>query len=516
MRYWLRQALTAFYKDVLFQSVNQRTRIVVLAPNLPSDPNSGLLRAFATGIHMSISLPKALILGVCSLFVLMGLSQALTLWWFQQQLQQQLSEQSQALSRIILARTAEKLQHQFVFSTNSDVQVFSSAEKPRPHASEPQEQAAAARTAPQDRQVEVRKLENGITIVKMQQHGDGAGKANVDLDFNLQLEQTLAELKQQGAAPQHWVSQFKLKTTGSSQQLINQYLGYQLLALALSTVLALLLLLWFGARVLQPLQRLVQGFRALGQGEAGIQLDTQAPLAEYRQALQQFNLASTELAALQQQKAELARQQQLVELGEMSRGLVHALRNPIHTMALALERISCNDQALQQLIEQKMQHINRTLSTLLTLSCQGVDRSTPVALKAVLQDLCLEFSAQQLQLDAPALICRGAEAELRFILHVLVSNAVEASPQPGTVCLKLWQQPDGIYFQVTDQGLGLNPAVVASLFQPHISSKAEGAGMGLYLAQRLLQMYYQGDIQLQNRPEGGVLAQIRLGTEINQ
>ena len=36
---------------------------------------------------MSFSLPKALILGVCSLFVLMGLSQALTLWWFQQQLQ---------------------------------------------------------------------------------------------------------------------------------------------------------------------------------------------------------------------------------------------------------------------------------------------------------------------------------------------------------------------------------------------------------------------------------------------
>jgi len=200
----------------------------------------------------------------------------------------------------------------------------------------------------------------------------------------------------------------------------------------------------------------------------------------------------------------------------MSRGLVHALRNPIHTMALALEQLSGSDPALQQLIEQKMQHINRTLSTLLTLSCQGVDRSTPVALKAVLQDLCLEFSAQQLQLDAPALCCHGAEAELRFILHVLVSNAVEASPQPGTVCLKLWQAPDGIYFQVTDQGPGLSPTVAASLFQPHISSKAEGAGMGLYLAQRLLQMYYQGDIQLQNRPEGGVLAQIRLGTEINQ
>lgn len=462
---------------------------------------------------MSFSLPKALILGVCSLFVLMGLSQALTLWWFQQQLQQQLSEQSQALSRLILARTAEKLQHQFVFSSDAKVQVFSA------EANVPTEALASQQpsTPAAERQVEVRKLENGLTIVQMkQQHDDKADKAAaaVDVDLNLQLEQTLSELKQPGAAPQQWVSQFKLKTSGSSQQLINQYLAYQLLALAISTALALLLLLWFGSRLLQPLQRLVQGFRALAQGEAGIQLDTQAPLAEYRQALQQFNVASSELAALQQQKAELARQQQLVELGEMSRGLVHALRNPIHTMALALEQISGNDPALQQLIEQKMQHINRTLSTLLTLSCQGVDRSTRVALKAVLQDLCLEFSAQQLQLDAPALCCRGAEAELRFILHVLVSNAVEASPQPGTVCLKLWHQADSIYFQVTDQGPGLSPTVAANLFQPHISSKAEGAGMGLYLAQRLLHMYYQGDIQLQNRPEGGVLAQVRLGTEI--
>ncbi|ALZ74704.1 sensor histidine kinase [Rheinheimera sp. F8] len=460
---------------------------------------------------MSFSLPKALILGVCSLFVLMGLSQALTLWWFQQQLQQQLSEQSQALSRLILARTAEKLQHQFVFSSDAKVQVFST------EANVPTEALATQQpsTPAVERQVEVRKLENGITIVQMKQHDDQAGKAAaaVDVDLNLQLEQTLSELKQPGTAQQHWVSQFKLKTSGSSQQLINQYLSYQLLALALSTALALLLLLWFGARLLQPLQQLVRGLRALGQGEAGIQLDTRAPLAEYRLALQQFNQASTELAALQQQKAELARQQQLVELGEISRGLVHALRNPIHTMALALEQLPGNDPALQQLIEQKMQHINRTLTTLLTLSCQGVDRSTSVALKTVLQDLCLEFSAQQLQLDAQELSCLGAEAELRFILHVLVSNAVEASPQPGSVCLKLWRGSNQICFEVSDQGPGLSPEVAASLFQPHISSKAEGAGMGLYLARRLLQMYYQGDIQLQNRAEGGVLAQLRLGIE---
>lgn len=272
---------------------------------------------------MSLNMPKALLLGVCSLFLLLGLSQALTLWWFQQQLQQQLSEQSQALSRIILARTAEKLQHQFVFSTDSTVRVFSTEDASADDA--PVQAVAsgntappAAEKAPPDQQVVVRKLENGVTVVRMKNHGsaDAGTSAAVDVDLNLQLEQTLSELKQPDAAPQHWVRQFRLKTSGSSQQLINQYLRYQLLALALSTALALVLLLWFGARLLQPLQQLVRGFQALAHGEAGIQLDTRAPLAEYRLALQQFNQASTELAALQAQKAELARQQQLVELGE--------------------------------------------------------------------------------------------------------------------------------------------------------------------------------------------------------
>lgn len=467
---------------------------------------------------MSLSMPKALLLGVCSLFLLLGVSQALTMWWFQQQLQQQLSEQSQALSRLILARTAEKIQHQFVFSTDHPVAVFDNHNATMSH-DDVSQQLEPQHTNTKNQRVQVHKLDNGVTVVRVQSDDPAtanttqAEPAQVDVDLHLQLEQTLEELKQPNQTPQHWVSQFRLKTSGSSQQLVSQYLRYQLLALVCSILLVLGLLLWFGNRLLQPLQQLVRGFQALAQGNAGIQLDTRAPLAEYRLALQQFNQASTELAALQAQKAELARQQQLVELGEISRGLVHALRNPIHTMALALEQMPGQDPALQQLIEQKMQHINGTLTTLLTLSCQGVDRSSPVALKPVLQDLCLEFSAQQLQLDAQAVSCRGAEAELRFILHVLVSNAVEASPTPGTVALTLRQDEQGIHFQVSDQGPGLTAEIQAGLFQPHISSKAEGAGMGLYLAKRLLNIYYSGEINLQNRATGGVLASIRIGQE---
>lgn len=482
---------------------------------------------------MLLNMPKVLLLGVCSLFVLMGLSQAVTMWWFQQQLQQQLSEQSQALSRIILARTAEKLQHQFVFSTQPQVQVLTGNP-----ASAPDIQATSPASVRTVRQLEVRHLENGTTVMKVDNlpaqvlpaatssgtsvgtsvsvasAASSASATALDVDLKLQLENTLSELKQPGAGQQHWVQRFRLENSDSSQQLVGQYLRYQLLALGFSIALALLLAIWLGARLLQPLQQLVGGFRALAQGQAGIQLDTKAPLAEYRFALQQFNLASRELAALQAQKTELARQQQLVELGEISRGLVHALRNPIHTMALALEQLATTQPqaALQQLIEQKMQHINRTLTALLTLSCQGVDRSQPVSLQAVLKDLALEFYHAGIQLTLPDEPCQlpAAEAELRTIFHAVISNAVEASPAAGTVQVRLQQQSTAVVLEVTDQGPGIAPALLPQLFAPHISSKAEGAGMGLYLARRLLELYYRGTILLENQPAGGVRAEIRL------
>jgi signal transduction histidine kinase len=301
------------------------------------------------------------------------------------------------------------------------------------------------------------------------------------------------------------VQQFSFESATQSQSLLEKYLNYQLLALLVSLVLALSLALWLGYRFIAPLQQLVQGFRRLARGDSPVQLDHSQGLAEYRYVLSQFNTASQQLTELATHRAQLAQQQQLIELGEISRGLVHALRNPIHTMALALEQmpaVSDEQQQLHKLIEQKMQHINRTLTALLTLSCDGVDRTDSVSLNAVLQDIALEFSQAKvhIQLELPhTVLIAGAEAEIRTIAHAVICNAVEASPEQGVVTVNLQKFDDHIRLMVSDQGAGLRNDISAQLFQPHISSKAEGAGMGLYLCRRLLQRYYHGDIALHNQ-----------------
>ncbi len=50
----------------------------------------------------------------------------------------------------------------------------------------------------------------------------------------------------------------------------------------------------------------------------------------------------------------------------------------------------------------------------------------------------------------------------------------------------------------------------ARLFTPHVTTKANGAGMGLYLAQRIAGSRYRGRISLEDRASGGTLAVLTL------
>ena len=65
---------------------------------------------------------------------------------------------------------------------------------------------------------------------------------------------------------------------------------------------------------------------------------------------------------------------------------------------------------------------------------------------------------------------------------------------------------DGARLEVLDRGPGLAPEVRDRLFTPHVTTKGHGAGMGLYLAERIVRTRYEGSLALRDRPGGGVRA----------
>lgn len=461
--------------------------------------------------------------------------QAGLLWYLQQRLEQQMTMQSGQLSKIVLKRTIDAMAPPAPPDPASVPELATAPELPAaPQVAElevvRQVRVAASAAPAVNAPVPVPTAEPvtalptaqqrssssaAAAIIVIQQGDSPATVQHVDSQhgqsyryvttvdalpkaLNEQLDQTMQQLEKPGDAP--WVEDFETMRSQGSASIMAGYFKTLLAALMVSALVLLSLMVLLSRKLLSPLNVLVDGFRQLASGHAGVTVPTTQPLTEYKFVLEQFNQASQQLAAWQARHDELARQQQLVELGEVSRGLVHALRNPLHTMTLALEQIHADPQSatqLQPMLEQKIHHINRTLTALLTLSSSHIDRQQQVPLDALLQDLALEFSAHQLQLPAPSDVSlQGAETELRTMLHVLVANAVEASPAPATVKICIEQTAQQLKIMVYDQGGGLADSVRHRLFEPHVSSKAEGSGMGLYLCQRLAQLYYHGDVQL--------------------
>jgi signal transduction histidine kinase len=105
-------------------------------------------------------------------------------------------------------------------------------------------------------------------------------------------------------------------------------------------------------------------------------------------------------------------------------------------------------------------------------------------------------------------------AELRAVVHALVVNAAEASPgEPVVVRLDRIQDGPRVRLEVLDRGPGLAPEVRSRLFTPHVTTKAHGTGMGLYLAERIARTRYGGSLALHERPGGGVRAVLELALE---
>lgn len=283
--------------------------------------------------------------------------------------------------------------------------------------------------------------------------------------------------------------------------------------------------LLFGAllahRIAAPLRGMAAAAQRIGAGELGAQAPATAAVPEIRDAVGAFNRMSVRLRTLEQEAEQLRAERELSELGEIGRGLAHSLRNPLNTVGLSIDELARmgpdNGAALDMAARAReaIARIDQSLRGFLALAAGDSTAALPTDLRDIANDVLLEATQRAagrvtFVLDAPQpVMIRALAPELRILVHALVINALEASPEGGTVSICLEPGPPP-RLEVRDQGAGIPPIVRARLFQPHVSSKADGAGMGLYLAERLASRRYRGRIELEDVEGGGTLARLLL------
>jgi signal transduction histidine kinase len=118
----------------------------------------------------------------------------------------------------------------------------------------------------------------------------------------------------------------------------------------------------------------------------------------------------------------------------------------------------------------------------------------------------------EVEVDRDLPEARGNEVLLVWALENVVKNALDAlAGRGGVITVRVFhREPDWVTLQVHDTGAGVDPEIRSRLFEPGVSSKSGGWGVGLSLARRIVEQIHGGTIELLRTGETGTVFQIRL------
>ena len=218
---------------------------------------------------------------------------------------------------------------------------------------------------------------------------------------------------------------------------------------------------------------------------------------------------------------DLQQAQRQAAWGEVARRLAHEIKNPLTPIRLSAERMQHRIQSNlaeedSEILQRATQTIVRQVESMKTMidefSEYSADRFTPElldlnALSAEVLDLYMEdrskISIRTELSETPAWI-QGDPDRIRQLLHNLIKNALEAQEEQaeGTIILSTEMQGATVMLKVQDTGPGFAPEIIARAFEPYVTTKPTGNGLGLAVVYRITEDH-QGRIRVYNDPTGG-------------
>ena len=258
-------------------------------------------------------------------------------------------------------------------------------------------------------------------------------------------------------------------------------------------------------RIVGPMRALAAGAERLGRGLDAAPLALTGP-TEVQEATQAFNRMQARLTRL------------IAERTRMLAALSHDLRSPLTAMRLRVELLAEDEDStrLKALVEEMQAMVEQTLD-FARAAAQGAaaqgEAVQEVNLAALLRDLVADAGAGHATLTAPeSVFLTLRPTAIRRALRNLIDNALRYGTRAEVALVR---QGGEAVITIADHGPGLPEDQLEAVFEPFVRGEASrsratgGVGLGLASA-RSIARAQGGDVTLANRPEGGLLATLRL------
>jgi signal transduction histidine kinase len=224
-------------------------------------------------------------------------------------------------------------------------------------------------------------------------------------------------------------------------------------------------------------------------------------------------------AELQTAQAQLLRSEKLAAVGQLTASIAHEVNNPIAVMQGNLDvlRQQLDDNALRavhselRLLDEQVDRMRLIVTQLLQFARPGeyagyitaVDTAQVLRDCGVLVGHLLSRSGIEVTRDLAATRRPAINRnELQQVLVNLLVNAIDAMPQGGSLRLHTRDvEPDSVQIEISDSGGGLDAELMNQLFQPFVTRKKDGTGLGLWISRSLVERY-GGTLEARNRGDG--------------
>jgi signal transduction histidine kinase len=233
----------------------------------------------------------------------------------------------------------------------------------------------------------------------------------------------------------------------------------------------------------------------------------------------------------QQREREVLRAEQLAAVGQVAAGVAHELRNPLTSVKMLVQTGLEGDGSAGlppedlAVIEREIRRMEQCIQVFIDFARPPQSERRRTDLTAILRRAValVEGRARRqkvtLSTDLPleAVYLEVDPEQVHQVAVNLLLNALDALPRGGTVLVAMSAVPAGpdgngdraaaakwVQVRVEDSGPGIAPRIKARLFEPFVSSKETGLGLGLSISRRLVEAH-AGSIRGENSPDGGAV-----------
>ncbi len=228
----------------------------------------------------------------------------------------------------------------------------------------------------------------------------------------------------------------------------------------------------------------------------------------------------------QMDTAQWRRIARLAEVGVMTSALMHELRQPVFAikaeLELALARGAEGDASVLARLAERVEHLDLLVRRYADLYREGAEHAQLVSVDFLAAEAVDMMGARARQVRATLRLESGDEpcvvkayaTGLRQVLINLIANALDAVSELDAreVVVRVYTQREGaVRIDVCDSGPGFSQAILASAFEPFVTSKGEssGTGLGLYITRQIVEEL-GGTIVATNPKAGGAMVCVSL------